>query len=258
VKLSPFLRGSVALHAAAVPALAIAPERWPWIAGTLFADHCAVLAGGLMPRSAWLGENVVRSAAAEQTRAIALTFDDGPDPRVTPLILDRLDARGARASFFCIGERALAHRDLAAEIARRGHRLENHSHTHHPGFFFHPPGALDREIEACQEALAGASGRAPVFFRAPAGIRSPLLDAALARAGLRLASWTRRGFDTVARDPRSIASRLTRDLRAGDVLVLHDGSSRSRPDRGRIVLDALDRLLDAAGSAGLGVAPLHA
>ena len=211
-----------------------------------------------MPRSAWLGENLVRSPAAEQARAIALTFDDGPDPRVTPRVLDRLEAHGARASFFCIGERALAHRDLATEIARRGHRLENHSHTHRPGFFFHSPAALDREIEACQSALGDASGRAPVFFRAPAGIRSPLLDAALARAGLRLASWTRRGFDTVARDPRSIASRLTRDLRAGDVLVLHDGVGGGRSDRERIVLDALDRLLESARGAGLGVVPLHA
>jgi len=258
VTLSPFLRASVALHAAAVPAVAIAPERWPWIAGTLFADHCAVLAGGLMPRSGWLGANVVRCATAERAGAIALTFDDGPDPHVTPRVLDRLDAHGARASFFCIGERAVRHGELAREIARRGHRLENHSHTHRAGFFFHSPAELDREIRACQQALAEASGRSPEFFRAPAGIRSPLLDAALARAGLRLASWTRRGFDTVARDPRSIAARLTRGLRAGDVLVLHDGAPRGRAGRDAVVLEALGRLLDAAGAAGLGVVSLHA
>src|SRR5262245_8003220 len=160
-----------------------------------------------MPRSELLGRNLVRSAAAERAGAVALTFDDGPDPDVTPGVLDLLDRHGSRASFFCIGERAVRHADLASEIARRGHRLENHSHTHRTGFFFHTPGALDREIGACQEALVRAAGRAPAFFRAPAGIRSPLLDAALARAGLELASWTRRGFDTIARDPAGVASR---------------------------------------------------
>ena len=256
MRLSPFLKGSVALHAAAVPALAIAPHRWPYVAGALFADHCVILAAGLLPRSTFLGPNLRRSSAAEAAGCVVLTFDDGPDPVVTPAVLDVLDARGARASFFCIGEHAARHRELTAEIARRGHRLENHSSTHRNGFYFHRPATLDREIGRCQEELQRASGRAPTFFRAPAGIRSPLLEGALARNGLRLASWTRRGFDTVSRNPAAVASRLTRGLRAGDVILLHDGACRARSGSAPVVLATLPLVLDAIEAAGLRTMPL--
>ncbi len=255
MRLSPILKASVALHAAAVPALAIAPHRWPFIVSALFADHCVILAGGLLPRSSLLGPNLRRSAAAEAAGCVVLTFDDGPDPVVTPAVLDALDGRGARASFFCIGEHAARYRELTAEIARRGHRLENHSYTHSNGFYFHRPATLDREIGRCQEELQRASGRAPSFFRAPAGIRSPLLERALERNNLRLASWTRRGFDTVSRDPAAVASRLTRDLRAGDVILLHDGACQARSGSDPVVLAALPLVLDAIEAAGLRTMP---
>ena len=247
---SRFVRGSLALHAAALPALAAFPSRWEWVAGTLVANHTAIVAAGLTPRSALLGANLTRDLQAARDGAIALTFDDGPDPEITPRVLDLLDRAGARASFFCIGSRVARSPALAAEIARRGHRLENHTHNHRASFFFHSPATLDREIGACQRAVEDASGRAPVLFRAPAGVRSPLLQPALERAGLSLCSWTRRAFDTVRRDPASICAALTRDLSAGDVLLLHDGAAH--------VLDALPRLLEAIRARGLSVAPVSA
>jgi peptidoglycan/xylan/chitin deacetylase (PgdA/CDA1 family) len=87
------------------------------------------------------------------------------------------------------------------------------------------------------------SGRVPAFFRAPAGIRSPLVQGALTRSGLTLVSWTRRGFDTVDRDPKRVARRLARDLAAGDILVLHD----TVPS----VVETLPRLLDRIRDVGL-------
>jgi peptidoglycan/xylan/chitin deacetylase (PgdA/CDA1 family) len=256
VKLSPFLRASAAIHAAALPALALAPRHWPWIVGAAVADHSAVIAGGLLPRSTLLGPNLRRSEAAALQGAVVLTFDDGPDPGVTPQVLDLLDARGARATFFCIGENASHHRDLAAEIARRGHRLENHSWSHRNAFFFHRPATLDREIGLCQDELERASGRRPSFFRAPAGIRSPLLEGALRRAGVRLVSWTRRGYDTVASDPDAVAARLTRGLAAGDLLVLHDGVRGARASATPIAVRVLPRILDALEGQGLRAVPL--
>ena len=256
MSLSPFLKASVALHAAAVPALAIAPHRWPYVAGALIANHYVTIAGGLLPRSSLLGPNLRRSAAAEVAGAVVLTFDDGPDPDVTPAVLDALDARGAKATFFCVGEHAARHRALTAEIARRGHRLENHSYTHRNGFFFHLPHTLDCEIDRCQQELVRASGRLPSFFRAPAGVRSPLLESALVRNGLRLASWTRRGFDTISRDPKAVAARLLHGLRAGDVLLLHDGARGAPSQRPRIVLQALPLVLDAIEAARLRAMPL--
>jgi peptidoglycan-N-acetylglucosamine deacetylase len=250
------IRGSLALHAAALPALAMFPERWGWIGGALVADHTAIVAAGLAPRSTLLGPNLSRDAAAAGARAIAPSFDDGPDPEVTPRVLDLLDGAGARATFFCIGRRVAASPALAAEIARRGHRVENHTHSHRGSFYFHARRTLEHEIDACQKTIADATGRLPVLFRAPAGIRSPILQPALAGRGLTLCSWTRRAFDTVRRDPAAIAAALTRDLTAGDVLVLHDGAAHERPGRADVLLRGLPLLLRSVRERGFSIVPV--
>lgn len=254
LRLPPFVWASAALHAAAVPALVSFPSAWPWVVGTLVADHLTVLAGGLRPKSPLLGPNVVRDRAAVGRGEIALTFDDGPDPKTTPAVLALLAERGVRASFFCVGRRVLDDVGLAREIAARGHRIENHSHTHPASFFFHGPARLTGEIARCQDAVASAVGRVPRYFRAPAGIRGPLLFSVLARHGLRLAAWTRRGFDTVSSDPDAVLGRLVRNLRAGDILLLHDAAPTCA--RRAVALDVLPRLLDAVEAAGLRAAPL--
>jgi len=257
-KLSPLLRVSTGLHAGGAAALALAPRTWPIVVGALIADHLTVVAAGLWPRATLLGPTLVRlPAAARARREIALTFDDGPDPATTPRVLDLLDAHGARSTFFCVGRRVEAHRDVAAEIARRGHRVENHSHRHRSAFWFLPPAMLRDEIDRAQDAIAMATGRAPRLFRAPAGIRSPLLEPLLARAGLDLASWTRRGFDTVTGDASRILARLVRRLAPGDILLLHDGSSARGASGGPVVLEVLPRLLDAIEAAGLRPVPLE-
>jgi peptidoglycan/xylan/chitin deacetylase (PgdA/CDA1 family) len=254
---TPLLAGSAALHAAGLAALALAPRRWPLVAAALFADHCAIAGAGLWPRSTLLGPNVSRLPAAAARRGeVALTFDDGPDPEVTPRVLDLLDRYGARASFFCIGRRAAAHPELAAEVARRGHALENHSHTHPHGFVLYPPRALAREIDAAQEVLARAAGRTPRLFRAPAGLRSLLLQPQLAARGLALASWTHRAFDTVRARPEAVAAALLGGLAAGDVLLLHDGGSARTAAGVPVVLEALPRLLDGIAVRGLHPVPL--
>jgi len=252
------LAGSIGLHAAGVLALAAAPQQWPAVAGTLVANHVVLAAASLWPKSRWVGPNLVRlPAGAARRREVALTFDDGPDPEVTPRVLELLDGAAARATFFCIGRRAEAHPDLAAEIARRGHTVENHSHTHPHLFACYPRGALRREVERAQEAIAAAAGRAPRLFRAPAGLRNPLLDAVLHRTGLRLVSWTRRGFDAFGKDPKAIARRLLRGLAPRNILLLHDGSTVGERGGNRQVLEVLPRVLDALAAQGLRSVPIE-
>lgn len=254
---TPLLAGSAALHLAGLAALALAPRRWPLVAVALLADHCAIAGAGLWPRSALLGPNLSRLPESAARRGeVALTFDDGPDPAVTPRVLDLLDRHGARASFFCIGRRAAACPELAAEIARRGHAVENHSHTHPHAFVLYPPRALGREIDAAQAALARAAGRAPRLFRAPAGLRSFLLERELAARGLALASWTRRAFDTVRGRPQAVAAALLAGLAPGDVLLLHDGGSARTAGGSPVVLEALPRVLDGIAERGLRPVPL--
>lgn len=254
---TPLLLGSAALHAAGAVALAVAPRHWPAVAGTLFADHVLLAGLSLWPRSRLLGPNRSRLPEAAARRGeVALTFDDGPDPEITPRVLDFLEDAGARATFFCIGRRVAAHPDLAAEIVRRGHRIENHTWSHPNAFACYLPAAQRREVLRAQEAIESAAGRAPGLFRPPAGFRNPLTERELFHAGLTLASWTRRGYDTVERDPEAILRRLLDGLAAGDVLLLHDGSA-VRGGGNPVVLEVLPRLLEELSVRGLKAVPLE-
>jgi peptidoglycan/xylan/chitin deacetylase (PgdA/CDA1 family) len=248
----PVLKASAGLHAAAALSVGLQPAAWPWAAGAVALNHLGVTALGLWPTSRLLGPNLLRLPdAAVARREITLTFDDGPEPAVTPQVLDLLDQFGAKATFFCIGERVLAHRELAQEIVRRGHRIDNHSHVHRHNFSLLGPAAVKREVLRAQDAIAEVTGRVPRFFRAPAGLRNIFLDPVLHQLDLRLASWTRRGFDTARSNPDYVYGRLTDGLAAGDLLLLHDGHAAHTAAGQPIVLQVLPRLLQACSDQGL-------
>lgn len=243
----PALTLSAAWHAFAVAGCVVHPAAWPWwLAGT-FANHAVVTVAGLWPRSSMLGPNWTRlPAAASERRAIALTIDDGPDPYVTPQVLDLLDRHGVRATFFCIGEHARRYPALAREIVARGHAVENHSQRHRHTFSVSGPGVLAREIEAAQETLADLTGERPRFFRAPAGLRNVFLEPVLQRFDLRLASWTRRGFDTRETRADVVAQRLVHQLAAGDILLAHDGNAANGVDGRPVILSMLPQVFATA------------
>ena len=257
-KPTPTIKGSIGLHCLAGAGALVQPELWPWAAGGIAANHAVLTAIGLWPRSALLGPNLRRLPPAAAARGeIAITFDDGPDPEVTPRVLELLDAHGARASFFCIADRVASHAATCREIVQRGHGIENHSHRHSATFAFHGMGGFRREIGSAQQVFERACGRAPRFFRAPAGIRNPLLEPVLHQLGLGLVSWTRRGYDTRSGDADAVAARLTGGLAAGDILLLHDSGSARAPDGTPVVLGALERVLRAAAERGLRCVALH-
>jgi peptidoglycan-N-acetylglucosamine deacetylase len=255
----PALTASFGLHALAAGALAIAPESWPWALGGVALNHVGLTAAGLWPRSSLLGPNITRlPAAAAERHQFALTLDDGPDPDVTPRVLDLLDAHRARATFFCIAQRAQAAPVLLRDIVARGHDVQNHSHAHRHTFSLSGPAALRREIERAQDVLAELSGQRPHCFRAPAGLRNPFLDPVLHHLGLHLVSWTRRGFDTMTADPNIVFERLTRHMAAGDIVLLHDGHARRAPSGQPVVLDVLPKLLAHCARLGLQSTTLRA
>jgi peptidoglycan-N-acetylglucosamine deacetylase len=246
------IKASVALHLGAGAAVAQAPALWPWALGSVGLNHALLVATGLWPRSTWLGENLLRLPdAAAARREVSLTIDDGPDPAVTPLVLDLLDAHHARATFFCIAENARRHAVLCREIVRRGHSVQNHTHRHAHSFSFLGMRGLAREIGRAQDTLTDITGTRPSLFRAPAGLRNPLLAPVLARLDLKLVSWTRRGFDTVQRDPARVLEKLCRGLAAGDILLVHDGHCARTAQDEAVVLSVLPALLERFASAGL-------
>ncbi|AZQ52285.1 polysaccharide deacetylase family protein [Burkholderia cenocepacia] len=256
-KPTPLIAGAAALHAGAAAAAIAQPATWPWAVGGVVASHLALTAAGLWPRSTLLGPNWTRLPAGAGRR-IALTIDDGPDPDVTPRVLDLLDRYDARATFFCIGDLARRHPRWIEAIVARGHAVENHSQRHRHTFSLSGPAALRREIAAAQQTLTDVAGTRPRFFRAPAGLRNPFLEPVLCEFGLQLASWTRRGFDTRARDAATVTRRLLHGLDARDILLVHDGHA-ARDVRGEpVVLDVLPAVLRAAADAQLHWTTLRA
>ena len=246
------VRLSLFVHVAALLVVLIHPAGWPWALAALLANHALLSTTGLLPRCNWLGANWTRLPAAAAARGeVALTIDDGPDPLVTPAVLDLLDHHGAKATFFCVGQQAARFPELCRDMVRRGHTIENHRQHHRHNFSLLGPGGFYRELEAAQATLTGLSGTRPLFFRAPAGLRNPFLDVVLHRLDLRLASWTRRAYDTRMGDPATVLRRLTAGLQAGDILLLHDRHAALTPGGIPVILEVLPQLLDAIRHAGL-------
>ncbi len=243
---SPVLLLSTPLHLVCLALVLLAPSLWRWALSAVIANHVLILASVILsPRGRLLGPNMTRlPPAAAQRGEVALTFDDGPDPMVTPRVLDLLDRYGAKASFFCIGNKVLAYPELTREIIRRGHSVENHTNSHPHAFALFGPAAMRREIDSAQTAICETTGIAPSFFRAPMGFRNPLLAPVVARTGMHYVSWTRRGYDTVAKSAEQVLQRLQRGLAAGDILLLHDGRSIRTRNVSPPILEVLPRLLE--------------
>jgi peptidoglycan/xylan/chitin deacetylase (PgdA/CDA1 family) len=243
----PLLYASAALHLGAAASILARPPVWPWALAAVGANHLCLAAAGLWPRSQLLGPNWIRLPPQSGVSGrVAITIDDGPDPDVTPQVLSQLAEHRAQATFFCVGCRVERFADLARNIVDSGHAIENHSQRHRHTFSVMGPRGMGAEISRAQDSILRVTGSSPRFFRAPAGLRNPFLDPILARMHLRLASWTRRGFDTVNANADAVYRRLADPLQDGDILLLHDGNAaRSRSGRA-VILDVLPRLLETA------------
>jgi peptidoglycan/xylan/chitin deacetylase (PgdA/CDA1 family) len=182
--------------------------------------------------------------------AVALTFDDGPNPAATPRLLDLLDRNGVRATFFLIGRHVRACPQLAAEIAARGHVLANHTETH-PRLTWLSTQSAAGELQRCQEAIEKAAGHAPEWMRPPYGARGPQVAAAVRQAGLRaVVMWSVWARDWKPQPPQPVIERL-REVRGGDIVVLHDGApGQLGADRSHTVA-ALEHWLPRWKEAGL-------
>lgn len=188
----------------------------------------AVLAGlwlypTLRRNCAWHGPVATRFQTGE--RRVWLTFDDGPDGRCTPLVLDLLEHYGAKASFFVVGRRVDAHRAVCREMVSRGHTVENHTATHPSGLWWMLPSpVVRREIEDCSHAIRVACGRSPLAFRSPVGMNHPGVHPAAEAECLRVVGWSAAGGDACPNAPSLVVAKILRSVSPGAILVLHCGS----------------------------------
>ncbi|KAF0200557.1 MAG: polysaccharide [Gallionellaceae bacterium] len=241
---TPFILGSVILHLVAVVYILFEPAQWLWAVGVIALNQAFIFAACLWPQGSLLEDNLARLPdAAIQRGEIALTFDDGPDPNITPKVLAILAEHGVKASFFLIGMRATAHLELCRNIVAAGHTIENHGQLHRIRNAFFGLRGWMKEVGDGQSTLESITGRKPQFYRALAGFRNPFLAPVLNRHDIRLASWTRRGYDTFTTDAEVVLARLVKNLAAGDILLLHDGNAAKTASGNSVVLEVLPRLL---------------
>lgn len=153
--------------------------------------------------------------------AIALTFDDGPDPAVTPRLLEVLAAHDARATFFMCGRAAVRHPEVVRAVVAAGHSVGAHGWDHRPVRSL-PPRQWDRQIVRPLEALGALTGRPVRWFRPPWGAVDRSTVAALGRRGVTTMLWSADGLDWQLDDPAHIAARALRHLDPGGVVLLHD------------------------------------
>jgi peptidoglycan-N-acetylglucosamine deacetylase len=187
----------------------------------------------------------------EGAGGVALTFDDGPHPAGTPAVLGALARAGASATFFLVGEQVRRDPALAREIVAAGHAVALHGDRHRCQLRL-TPRALDDDLARVAATVADATGRAPALYRPPYGVFSAAGLALVRRRGWHGLLWTRWGWDWAARTtPAAIAARATRELSAGDVILLHDADTYATPGSWRRTAQALPAVLEAVGSAGL-------
>lgn len=210
------------------------------------------------PRSQLFGATL---CCTNSPRKLAITFDDGPNPSLTPKLLDLLEKHNARATFFVIGRYVRQCPELVGETAARGHLIANHTETH-PNLFWQSPSAIRSEMQRCHEAIGLALGFAPKWFRPPFGFRNPWVVKSAAELSMRTVMWTLlpgdwkpRPLEKLVGNLQPIANHAQESVSSpratGDVLCLHDGGHRVQNADRTNTFKALEHWLPRWRDAGL-------
>ena len=201
-------------------------------------------AHGAFHRNSWLfGAPLTKVPGAG--KRVALTFDDGPNPDATPLILDALKERGVKATFFILGRHADQWPDLVRRVADEGHAIGNHGWFHRK-LHFKSPAYVRDDLTRGTKSIEAACGVHPKLFRAPHGFRSPWVNAIAGSLGQRAVGWTLGVRGTDRPGVEAIVGRTVNGAKPGSILLLHDGDGYDpRGDRvqtARAVPEIVDRL----------------
>jgi peptidoglycan/xylan/chitin deacetylase (PgdA/CDA1 family) len=194
--------------------------------------------------------------APEPVKAVALTFDDGPDPRFTPEILRVLADKKVKAAFFSVGSRVIENPDLTKQIHDAGHIIGNHSESHGMWINFSLHKRLRREIQDTNAAIRQAIGHVPRLYRAPHGFKNPALGDVLATEEMLAVGWQVRGFDAVSGNAAKIAQRVVNGASPGGVILLHDGAGLQGTDDRSATVEALPVIIDGLRARGLEIVRL--
>ncbi len=219
------------------------------IADLLWVPAAAVAAYDVVPDVlARRGAAAVRRGPAS-SGLVALSFDDGPHPELTPLVLAALEAASARATFFMVGRNVRRHPQLARRVAEAGHAIGVHTDNHRHAWLC-PPSRMRAELAGGLEAIETAVGARPLWFRPPWGAFNAVSNRCARDLGLRTALWSCDAGDWVPGTSRAaIEGRVLRGLQPGAIIDLHDGGQT--PAGCAAMAQALPAVLAAVRARGL-------
>ena len=240
--------GLVALSAALI--LGAVDLRLATVPLVLFLMMCVI--APFLPRAGFFFPVISRGHTAKPV--VALTFDDGPDPATTPLLLDLLAKYRTPATFFVTGRQAAKYPHLIQQMVSQGHTVGNHTFNHNRYFMFWQPMLLSREIVDTQEALSQL-GIIPVAFRPPVGITTPNMGKMLAANRLYAVNFSCRAFDLGNRRIDRLAEKILSRVKADDIVLLHDSDAGSK-DRILQWIREVEKILAGISEKGLSAVPL--
>jgi peptidoglycan/xylan/chitin deacetylase (PgdA/CDA1 family) len=190
----------------------------------------------------------INSINKGKSKAVALTFDDGPDPEYTPRILNILREKNVKATFFVIGKKAEKYPELLRQMETDGHIIANHSYSHHYLIALFSTFRLKKDLARCTEVISSVTGKTPLFFRPPFGVTNPRYKAALKENGLQSIGWSLRSMDTTADNKYQLIDSVISQLKRSDIVLLHD--------RLAVTAEALEDIIEHISNKRLTIEPL--
>ncbi|WP_452232906.1 polysaccharide deacetylase family protein [Lacinutrix sp. MEBiC02595] len=158
---------------------------------------------------------------------IAITFDDGPNPEFTPKVLALLNTYNAKATFFCIGKEIEMHPETFKSIVEQGHTIGNHTYSHSTKFGFFSVEEIVSELQQTNNIIKQQIGLEALLYRPTFGVTNPRIKRALQIIKLHSIGWNKRSLDTRNLSEKTILKRVTKNLKKGDVILLHDTSDKT-------------------------------
>ncbi len=226
----------------------------PWLSAAVLAGFVAICFAAPFFPGAGIFLPVIRRGD-KGGKAVALTFDDGPHPRTTPLLLKLLDRHGVQATFFVTGQNAQNHPDLIRKILDSGHCIGNHTQTHDVFVMLKTVKKLALEIDFAQETLK-SFGITPLAFRPPAGVINPKLGPVLAGREMVCVHYSRRGTDMGNRRIRGLSEKILKKIKPGDIVLLHDTCPDPKNFQTEKWLAEIEQILKGIPNKDLRIIPL--
>ena len=229
-----------------LPAVALGLISWKAIVIWAAVHGSVLFTGAMVPQLAFFLTPIRKGLRP----GLALTFDDGPVPDITPKVLDVLRMNGVKATFFCKGHLVDENPELAERIVDEGHIIANHTYWHCYSWGWNRYDGARNEIMEGQRAIKRATGKLSLWFRPPFGITNPHISAAVRSMGLSVVAWDLRSLDTLAATPDQVMARLRPFVKGASILLLHDHLPHTP--------EVVQRVIDLCRHDGTEIVPLDA